>query len=221
MSALIRAKTSSGVVTPLLCGADGRLQLDANFDIRDLSHTQDAVVVYGDDTGTKRAIKVGSDGAVATTITGAGLALDATVTTVNTTVTSMHSTLGMTNNHLTGISGKLPGSLGTAAASASFATVGATVSNTPWNNVAVGIGEMSSSFTTHGYTKFSVIGTTSMATNVTIMRSSDNTTFYDTNVIVLGSPGAFYDDLPDFVAPYIKVKSSAAVTITLIVCSSA
>jgi hypothetical protein len=83
-----------------------------------------------------------------------------------------------------------------------------------WNNIAVLAAGVSTAIDIRYNQKASIFGNVSAATNLTIQYSQDNVNWYDSETIInIAATGNFGRTI-DIAARYIRLKSSAAVTIT-------
>lgn len=81
-----------------------------------------------------------------------------------------------------------------------------------WSAVAVGAGGTSAAIDTQNCSQLSVFGNVSGATTLTVQFSQDNVNFYDSGTTT--APSANFGINVSVGARYIRLKSSAAVTIT-------
>lgn len=90
-----------------------------------------------------------------------------------------------------------------------------------WSAAATGTNGTSATHTVQG-PHVSIFGNVSSGSSstLTVQFSNDNSTFYDSgNTITISSTGDFEGSFGDISSKYIRVKSSANITLTLIIAS--
>lgn len=83
-----------------------------------------------------------------------------------------------------------------------------------WNAAVVGVDGNSTVFDARRLRAVSVFGNSSGATNIAVQASQDNVNFYTFDTIVVAGAGNFGKNYEAVGARYIRLQSSAAVTLT-------
>ena len=198
MASIIRARTSAGITKTLRCDSNGVLESTLT--------APGLPAALGPLVGAEStSVVAASDGFSANcTIVGAGsLATQATLSALN---------------------GKIP-SIGQHDMTGSLSVVLASdqpLMNTSSNLAvadAIGAGASTASMTTAGYKRFSLLGSSSAATTLTVEVSANGgTTWWTTDITLAAVGGDHYYLTWEGAHPTTRIKSSAAVTLTAILC---